>query len=109
MLMLDGRGDGGWQVPVLSTIADRGDGVAELAATLRRHREHLVASGELRQRRLRRAAAAVQAIVVDGLRREMAGPDGRAEHARAADSVIRGSNDPYAEARSVTRWLHARR
>jgi LAO/AO transport system kinase len=109
MLMLDGRGDGGWQVPVLSTIADRGDGVAELAATLRRHREHLTASGELRQRRLRRAAAAVQSIVVDGLRREMAGPDGRAELARAADSVIRGSNDPYAEARTVTRWLHARR
>lgn len=110
MLQLDAAGDtrdgaGAWQVPVLSTIADRGDGVAELAAALEQHRKHLIATGGLLRRRLRRAAAAVEAIVVDGLRRELAGSDGRAELDRAAGSVIHGSGDVYAEARAVARWL----
>jgi LAO/AO transport system kinase len=42
---------GAWQPPVLGTSAHSGEGVAELARTLARHREQLAASGELERRR----------------------------------------------------------
>lgn len=105
MLLLAAPDDAAWPVPVLSTIAETGDGVGDVAAALRRHREHLEASGEMQQRRLRRAVAAVRALVVDGLRRQLAGPDGQAELEQAAGGVIRGSTDAHAAAAAVTRAL----
>lgn len=105
-MLLDARHDASaWPIPVLATIAETGDGVVDLAAALTRHLGHLEASGELAGRRLRRAVAAVQAIVLDGLRRELAGPDGRAELEKAAGSVIRGTTDAHAAARAVAAWL----
>jgi LAO/AO transport system kinase len=105
MLLDAAHDDAAWPIPVLSTIAERGDGVDEFAAALGRHRQYLATSGELDQRRLRRAVAAVQAVVVDGLRRQLSGPEGRAELEQAAGGVIRGSTDAHTAARSVTRWL----
>jgi LAO/AO transport system kinase len=48
-----------WQPPVLKTSALTGEGVAELAAALERHREFLAASGEGARRDRARARAAV--------------------------------------------------
>lgn len=45
-----------WRPPVLLTVALEGTGVDALAAAVREHREFLVASGELKSRRRRRAA-----------------------------------------------------
>jgi LAO/AO transport system kinase len=106
MLLDAARDAAAWPIPVLSTIAERGAGVAEFAAALNRHRQYLVDSGELDKRRLRRAVAAVRAVVVDGLRRRLASPDGRAELERAAGCVIGGSTDVYAAAGAVAGWLH---
>jgi LAO/AO transport system kinase len=105
MLLDAAHDDAAWRIPVLSTIAETGDGVADLAAALRRHHDHLTASGELVRRRLRRAAAAVQAVVVDGLRRELAGPEGRSELERAAGGVIHGATDVHTAARAIAAWL----
>ena len=41
---------GGWDIPVIETIATEGKGMAELAATLGRHMAHLRQSGEWLQR-----------------------------------------------------------
>jgi LAO/AO transport system kinase len=61
--MLPAMTGGDWQPPVLGTSSRDGEGVAELAGVLVRHREHLAVSG-LRERRRRagRAAWAVEQI-----------------------------------------------
>jgi LAO/AO transport system kinase len=53
----------GWTIPVLQTIAVTGEGTAELAATLDRHRGYLVESGELSRRRRSRAIERTRAAV----------------------------------------------
>jgi LAO/AO transport system kinase len=52
-LSLSGKQRHGWKVPVLSTSAQEGDGIAELAASIDEHRTHLEDSGEKSQRRRR--------------------------------------------------------
>jgi LAO/AO transport system kinase len=49
-----------WEIPVLKTIAEKPEGVAELAAALAQHRAWLDASGELVERRRRRLAERVR-------------------------------------------------
>ena len=52
MLMM-GLGAEAWQVPVLPTSAERGEGVGELVAAIDRHFGHLKSTGELQTRRER--------------------------------------------------------
>jgi len=52
-LGLSGKQRHGWQVPVLSTSAQSGDGIVELAAGIDEHQAHLESSGEISQRRRR--------------------------------------------------------
>lgn len=59
----EGEGEGGWSIPVLQTVAETGQGVPELAATLARHRAWLVSSGELSARRRKRLRDRVREAV----------------------------------------------
>jgi LAO/AO transport system kinase len=45
------EGMGAWLPPIVKTVASVGTGVAELAAEVERHRAHLLATDELRERR----------------------------------------------------------
>jgi LAO/AO transport system kinase len=67
-LALGGRREG-WQVPVLRTCANSGEGVEQLRATLLAHQRHAAASGALAARRLQRLRAAVVALAALQLRR----------------------------------------
>jgi len=53
----------GWAVPVLKTVASKGEGVEEVTATLDRHLEYLRSSGELSRRRRRRFEERTRAVV----------------------------------------------
>lgn len=108
MLLQGAPRAGDWRTPIVSTIAENGSGVADLAAALHRHRDHLAATGALSERRQRRVEAAIEAIVVEQFRQELTGPDGRAELVSVAKDVIRGDHNTYSAARAVTRWLHGR-
>jgi LAO/AO transport system kinase len=63
------EGEGGWAIPVLRTVAQSGEGIVELTATLDRHRDHLRESGELSRRRQARLAERVRAVVERRLQR----------------------------------------
>jgi len=52
-----------WEPPVVLTVAQTGDGVAQLVATLARHLEHLAAQGLLARRRRKRLAERIDARV----------------------------------------------
>jgi LAO/AO transport system kinase len=87
-----------WQVPVVKTVAEGGEGVDRLVRAIAEHRAHLDAGGELELRRRRRAAREVEEIAVADLRAEL-GEVGRGEALDdLAEQVAAGKLGPYAAA-----------
>jgi LAO/AO transport system kinase len=62
---------GSWRVPIVRTEASRGEGVAELVERLGEHREHILAAGQLEERRARNLRSEVLAIATARLRRRL--------------------------------------
>jgi LAO/AO transport system kinase len=62
---------GGWAIPVLKTVGQKGEGVDELLATIDQHRVYLEESGELSRRRRSRAVERVRAAVERELKRRV--------------------------------------
>jgi len=95
----------GWQIPVLKTTAQTGEGVPELAEAIERHREHLVASGELEDRRRARLERRVRDVVERRLRRRA----GRVVAGDALDvrmqTIVGGSDTPYSVAGTFIREI----
>ncbi len=60
-----------WRVPIIRTEATRGAGIDELVAALQAHRDHIVAGGELAERRRRNLRGEVLAIATHRLRRRL--------------------------------------
>jgi LAO/AO transport system kinase len=87
-----------WPVPVLMTVAERGEGVDELVEQIAAHRRHLESSGELERRRRLRAAREIEEIALADLRAEL-GELGRGEALDSlAEQVAAGKLGPYAAA-----------
>jgi LAO/AO transport system kinase len=87
-----------WRVPVVLTVAERGDGVGELVDAVAAHRDHLASSGELERRRRQRAAREVTEIALADLRAEL-GELGRGEALDTlAEQVAAGKLGPYSAA-----------
>jgi LAO/AO transport system kinase len=62
---------GSWRVPIIKTEATRGEGVAELVASLEEHRAHILAAGQLAERRRRNLRNEVLAIAAARMRRRL--------------------------------------
>ena len=62
-MMLDLSNLPGWRPPIVRTVAPRGEGIPEVVAALASHGEHLVATGEDRERRRRRVRARLRALL----------------------------------------------
>jgi LAO/AO transport system kinase len=62
---------GRWRVPIVRTEANRGEGVAELVQRLDEHRKHILAAGQLEERRARNLRSEVLAIATARLRRRL--------------------------------------
>ncbi|HVX45285.1 MAG TPA: methylmalonyl Co-A mutase-associated GTPase MeaB [Mycobacteriales bacterium] len=103
MLSLGGRHSeaGAWRPPIVKVSAARGEGIPDLLAELDRHREWLQESGELRRRRLDRAAGEIQAIALTRLRSQLTDLQGGAALAELAGAVVDGKSDPYAAAAAL--------
>jgi LAO/AO transport system kinase len=72
---LDDRGEEDamprWRVPIVKTEANRGVGLDELVARLAEHREHILAAGQLEERRRRNLQNEVLAIATARMRRRL--------------------------------------
>jgi len=91
----DRRTDDGWRVPIVKTVATRGEGADEVVAEIERHGLWLAGTGRLAERRTRRAADEIEAIALTSLRVDLrAGPQLDALAAR----VVAGELDPYSAA-----------
>ena len=86
-----------WSVPVVKTVAERGDGVDELVERIAEHGAHLAAGG-LAERRRRRSAREIEEIALADLRAEL-GELGCGETLeKLAELVATGELGPYAAA-----------
>jgi LAO/AO transport system kinase len=72
---LDDRGEDQstkrWRVPIVKTEANRGAGLDELVTRLEEHHEHILAAGELQERRRRNLHNEVLAIATARMRRRL--------------------------------------
>ena len=88
----------GWKVPITTTIASNGDGVAELWEIVTTHRDHVVESGELDRRRRLRLGEELRDIVARRLEqraREVCTGD---RWESLTDDVFAGTVDPWSAA-----------
>ena len=96
----------GWQIPVLKTVAQTGEGVPELLEAVDAHRAHLEASGELEARRRARAERRVRDVVERELRRVAWRSEVTRERlGRGLDAVQEGRETPYSVARGILEAL----
>jgi LAO/AO transport system kinase len=87
-----------WSVPVVLTVAERGEGVDQLVEAIAGHRAHLESSGELERRRRQRAAREIEEVALADLRTEL-GELGRGEALDTlAEQVAAGKLGPYSAA-----------
>jgi len=99
-----GAQDPSRETPVLTTQAHRGVGVKELAEAIRKHREAMERSGELKRRRERRASAQFFKTVEERLAARLHDLIARDGGARALLEQVRaGAMDPYSAALALLR------
>jgi LAO/AO transport system kinase len=100
---------GGWQVPVMRTLAVTGEGVEELLAKLAEHRAYIEAEGTLSERRRRNLQSEVLAIAGQRLRRELeAAVAGDPEFAKLLERVAERELDPASAAAQILAARDAR-
>jgi LAO/AO transport system kinase len=98
--------DGMWEPPVLTTVASKGEGIADLVAALDKHREFLERSGKLVERRKRRLAARTRAVVNRAIR-QWVWDETEAEDlvSKRLDEVVAGTRSPYDVAAEVLKQV----
>jgi LAO/AO transport system kinase len=93
-----------WEIPVLKTTAETGEGVVELAETLERHLGWLHDSGEMSRRRRQRLAERVREEVARTVQRSVWQERGGAEALdRALPDLEAGRVSPYDVAALILR------
>jgi LAO/AO transport system kinase len=99
MLSLDHRRrPGRWRTPVLKTNAADQEGFDEVLAAVDRHVDFTTSTGQLAERRARRAGDELEALVRAAVGRRLARMRADEEFGRLAAEVAGGRTDPYAAA-----------
>ena len=93
--------EGAWRPPIVSTVAQTGEGIDKLVAAIDRHWAALAESGDLATRRTRRARNEIEAIALTSLRGRFGDLHGNDALDALAEQVVSGSSDPYAAADSL--------
>ena len=93
---------GAWSVPIVKTEASRGEGVDALVARLQEHRAHILAGGQLAERRRRNLRNEVLSIATARMRRRLE-EDLRedAEFQRLLEQVVSRHLDPASAATAL--------
>jgi len=91
-----------WRVPIIKTEATRGIGIDELVQALVEHREHIVAHGQLEDRRRRNLKSEVLAIATARMRRRLEEEVGQdPEFQRLLEEVVQRRLDPASAAATL--------
>jgi LAO/AO transport system kinase len=96
--MLELAGARPWSPPIVETVATEDLGVEALLGSVRRHRDHLVASGTMERRREQRIADELRALVLDRLAKQADDFCSGPRFATVVRQVADGTSDPYTAA-----------
>ena len=95
----EGEDDEGWTPPIIETVANRGEGVADVLEALADHRTHLAESGEGEAQSRTRYAEEVRTLLREDLNDMLAAEvDRRGGLDAYVDDVVAGETDPYSVA-----------
>jgi LAO/AO transport system kinase len=98
MLAMARYGPDDWKPPIVNTAAVAGEGIADLAAAIDKHRDWLADAGLRDQRRRIRVRDEISAIALGELRLRMGGLPGESRLDELAERVLAGDLDPYSAA-----------
>jgi LAO/AO transport system kinase len=90
--------DRAWTPPIVPTVAERGDGVADLWSAVTGHREHLSRTGLLDERRRRRRRSELEVALAAAFSRQAAELAAGGRGADLVARVERGELDPWTAA-----------
>ena len=93
-----------WVPPVLTTVADRGEGIRELADAIEQHFDYLKRSGKLEERRIRRLSREVFDLIMDEIKMLLSKND-VVNYREIIQKVVRGELDPHTAAEMVVEKL----
>jgi LAO/AO transport system kinase len=96
-----------WRIPIVPTVAARGEGLDDVVVAIDAHQSWLAEHGEMERRRTARAAAEVEAIALTTLRDRIGDLRGGDTLQQLAKHVMSGELDPYTAADSLVAGLHA--
>jgi LAO/AO transport system kinase len=92
----------GWKIPVLSTVAQSGEGLEAVMDAIEAHREYLEVSGVLEARRRARARGRVRDVVEREFRRvAWSHPAVRAAMDERVEAILSGEETPYSVGASI--------
>jgi len=95
-----------WIPPIITTVADRGEGIDELVDAIERHFSHLISSGKLKERRVRRISREVFSIITEEIRSILIHDRGE-DFRRVVEMVVNNEIDPHTAAEKMIRELRA--
>jgi len=101
MLDLHRQVKGEWTPDVVKVIAAEGQGTSDIIERIVQHRDHLIASDSLRERREQRLQYQVQKIVEKTIRMEIWDEAGTQRLAASVRLTLDGDFSPYELARSI--------
>ena len=90
--------DGSWRPPVVATVGTTGEGATELCDAIAGHRQHLVTSGGLDERRRSRLDTELQRIIAERLRAQAVAIAAGGDFDDVRDLVAARSIDPWSAA-----------
>jgi len=99
---------GSWRPPIVQTVAEEGAngrGVAELVAAIYKHRDRLITSGELEQRRAERGRSEIEAVALQSLHFGLAERTTGDPLGDLGQRVARGELDAYTAADALLNVL----
>jgi LAO/AO transport system kinase len=99
----EARAADAWRPPIVKSVASRGEGITEIVEALDKHRAWMEEHGVLAERRVRRAAAEIEAITTAAMRARL----GEVHAERLANQVAAGELDPYRAADELLARLEA--
>lgn len=92
-----------WNPPILQTVALEGQGITEVVEALEQHRQHLHASGELKQRERERLAYELKTRLREALFAEMLTRLGNGKLNAVVERVLARELDPASAARELAK------
>jgi LAO/AO transport system kinase len=95
-----------WTIPVLSTVAQSGEGVDKVMEAIEDHRRYLEASGTLEERRRARARGRVKDVVEREFRKlAWSDPGVRATLDERVEAILAGEETPYSVGGAILQSL----